>query len=317
MTVDQQVPTAIYVRRGRSARRKIVRHWQLYFIVLLPTVQLLIFKYMPMLGAQIAFKKYSPRKGIWGSQFIGWQNFARFFDSPSSMQIIINTIIISLYSIAATFPFAIMLAVALSEARGKKFKKTVQMVTYAPYFISTVVLVSMINQFLNPTIGIISLIFKRFSVELGNVVGMPSVFRHLYVWSGVWQNNGYNAIIYLAALTSINPELQEAAVVDGCSRVKRIWHVDLPCIRPTIVTLLILNVGQVMSVGFEKIFLMQNPAILSISEVISTYVYRVGLTGSTDPGYASAIGLFNSVVNVILILVANFAARRIDGTGLW
>jgi ABC-type polysaccharide transport system permease subunit len=270
-----------------------------------------------MIGAQIAFKKFSPRRGIMGSPFIGWQNFIRFFESPSSMQIIVNTIVISLYSIAASFPFALALAVALNEVRSKKFKKSVQMVTYAPYFISTVVLVSMINQFFNPTIGIINLFFKLFGIELGNVVGSPSVFRHLYVWSGVWQSNGYNAIIYLAALTGISPELQEAAVVDGCTRIKRIWHVDLPCIRPTIVTLLILSVGQVMSVGFEKIFLMQNPAVLSISEVVSTYVYRIGLTGSTDPGYASAIGLFNSVVNVVLILLANFAARRIDGTGLW
>ena len=316
MTTSKQALPA-RAARGRSAWRKIARHWQLYVIILLPTVQLFLFKYAPMLGAQIAFKKFSPRRGIWGSPYIGWQNFERFFASPSSMQIIINTVIISLYSIAATFPFAILLAVALNEARGRAFRKTVQMVTYAPYFISTVVLVSMLNQFFNPTIGIISLAFKQLGVELGNVVGMPSVFRHLYVWSGVWQNNGYNAIIYLAALTGISPELQEAAVVDGCSRVKRIWHVDLPCIRTTVVTLLILNVGQVMSVGFEKIFLMQNPAVLSISEVVSTYVYRVGLTGSTDPGYASAIGLFNSVVNVFLILVANFAARRIDGTGLW
>lgn len=294
-----------------------MRHWQLYIIVLLPTIQLILFKYAPMIGAQIAFKKFSPRKGIFGSKFIGLQNFERFFSTPASIEIILNTIVISLYTIAATFPFAIMLAVALNEVRSKKFRKTVQMVTYAPYFISTVVLVSMLNQFFNPTIGIISLIFKQFGVELGNVVGMPSVFRHLYVWSGVWQTNGYNAIIYLAALTGISPELQEAAVVDGCTRVKRIWHVDLPCIRPTIVTLLILNVGQVMSVGFEKIFLMQNPAILSISEVISTYVYRVGLTGSTDPGYATAIGLFNSVVNALLLVVANYVARKIDDTGLW
>ena len=299
-----------------AALRKILRHWQLYAIIALPVLQLAIFKYQPMYGAQIAFKKYSVRKGIEGSSWVGMQHFERFFGSPDAISIITNTLTLSLYTLIASLPLAILMAVALNEVPGRRFKKTVQMVTYAPYFISTVVLVSMLQQFLDSRIGIIAILMRYAGIELGNVMGNPGAFKHLYVWSGIWQTNGYNAIIYLAALSGISPELQEEAVVDGCTRLKRIWHVDLPCIRPTIVTLLIINMGSVMNVGFEKVFLMQNPAILSASEIISTYVYRIGLLQS-DYSYSTAIGLFNSVVNMVLMLTVNFIAKRISDTGLW
>ena len=302
--------------RWMEIRKKILRHWQLYLIILLPLANLIIFKYIPLAGLQIAFKTFRTRAGIWNSPFVGFTHFVTFFSSPSTLAIISNTISISLYSIVASFPFAIMLAIFLNECRFDRFKKTVQMLTYAPYFISTVVLVSMISQFFDPRIGIFSMILQQFGISTKNIMGEPSLFKHLYVWSGVWQSSGYNAIIYLAALTGISKELSEAAVVDGCSRVQRIWHVDLPGIRPTVITLLILNMGYVMSVGFEKIFLMQTPTTLSVSEVISTYVYRVGL-GNSDFSYATAIGLVNSVINLILILSINYLAKRFSKQSLW
>lgn len=298
------------------AKKRIFRHWQMYLIILLPLANLIIFKYIPMIGLQIGFRNYRVRAGMFNSEFVGLFHFTRFFSSPSSLSIIWNTVSISLYSIAASFPLAILLAISLNEAKAVKYKKTVQMMTYAPYFISTVVLVSMLNQFFDSRIGIISIILNIFGIELKNVMGDPGKFKHLYVWSGIWQQSGYNAIIYLAALSAISQELSEAAVVDGCSKIKRIWHVDFPGIRPTIITLLILNMGYVMSVGFEKIFLLQSPSTLSVSEVISTYVYRIGLMNS-DFSYSTAIGLINSLINLCLILTVNFAAKRLGEQGLW
>ena len=306
----------ISLSKWATARKRIVRHWQLYLIILLPLANLIIFKYIPMIGLQIGFRNYRVREGLFNSEFVGLYHFMRFFSSPSSLSIIWNTVSISLYSIAASFPLAILLAISLNEAKAVRFKKTVQMMTYAPYFISTVVLVSMLNQFFDSRIGIISIVLNVFGVELKNVMGDPGKFKHLYVWSGVWQQSGYNAIIYLAALSAISQELSEAAVVDGCSKIKRIWHVDLPGIRPTIITLLILNMGYVMSVGFEKIFLLQSPSTLKVSEVISTYVYRIGLMNS-DFSYSTAIGFVNSLINLVLILSVNFAAKRLGEQGLW
>lgn len=302
-------------KRG-SAKKRIMQHWQLYAIIAVPLAVLIIFKYVPMLGLQIAFRNYTARGGIWNSAWVGLKHFKQFFSSPSTGQIIWNTVIISLYSIAASFPFAIILAVALNEAISQKFKKAVQMVTYAPYFISTVVLVSMLNQLLDPRIGVINLALQNVGIDIGNIVGQPGAFIHLYVWSGIWQTTGYNAILYLAALTSINPELVEAAVMDGCNKFQRIWYVDMPSLIPTAVTLLILNMGYVMSVGFEKIYLMQVPATLSVSEVVSTYVYRVGIINS-DFSYSTAIGLVNSMINLGLILLVNTIAKRMSDTSLF
>lgn len=297
-------------------KKGIMRSWQLYAILLLPVVNLIIFKYIPLAGLQIAFKTFRTKAGIWNSPFVGLKHFISFFGAPSTLQIIWNTVSISIYSIAASFPFAILLAIALNECRRTKFKKAVQMMTYAPYFISTVVLVSMIGQFFDPRIGIISIILRQFGIETKNVMGEPHLFKHIYVWSGIWQGNGYSAIIYLAALAGISSETVEAAIVDGCNRFQRILHVDLPGIRPTIIMILILNMGYVMSVGFEKIFLMQTPTTLSVSEVVSTYVYRMGFQNS-DFSYATAIGLINSVINLMLILIVNRLAKHLSNTSLW
>lgn len=296
--------------------RSWARQWQLLAILALPLAWLVVFRYVPMYGLQIAFKNFRPSKGMFGSPWVGFGHFAKFFASPSSWGIVGNTVAISLYGIAASFPLAIVLALALNEVRSPRLKKTVQMITYAPYFISTVVLVSMVFQLLDPRLGIVNRVAVLLGGEAKNYMGDPKWFRHVYVWSGIWQSTGYNAIIYLAALAAVSPELYEAAVVDGCTKAQRIFHIDLPSIKPTIVVMLILNMGYVMSVGFEKAYLMQNPLNLDAGEVISTYIYRVGLI-NVDYSYSAAIGFVNSAINAALLLGVNAAARSLGEEGLF
>jgi putative aldouronate transport system permease protein len=242
--------------------------------------------------------------------------FALFLASPSFWTILSNTVTISLYGLLAGFPLAIVLAIALNETRNRTFKKTVQMVTYMPYFISTVVLVSMIMQFTDLQTGLVNQFLRLVGGRPRNFMGVPEYFKSIYVWTGVWQNNGYSAIIFLAALSSVNPELHEAAIVDGASKLRRIWHIDLPGISSAIAILLILNAGYVLSVGFEKVFLMQNGLNMQVSEVISTYVYKIGLQ-NMDFSYSTAVGLFNSVVNLLLLAVFNGISRRLGQASLW
>jgi putative aldouronate transport system permease protein len=296
--------------------RRAGRHWELYVIMLVPLAYILVFNYLPMYGVQLAFKRFSPSKGIAGSSWVGLRYFQSFFASPSSLQIIWNTLSVSIYSLVVGFFFPIFLAICLNESRSKRFKKTAQMVTYAPYFISTVVMVGMIMQALDPRMGIISKLIELCGGGSSNLMGEPKAFQSIYVWSGLWQSIGYSAIIYLAALAGVSPELQEAAIIDGCNRAQRIWNVDIPSIMPTIIIMLIMSFGFVMSVGFEKVFLMQNDMNLSASEIISTYTYKVGVVNANF-GYATAVGLFNSVVNVILLLSANGIAKKAGQPGLW
>lgn len=292
------------------------RHWQMYLLILPPLLCIIIFNYVPMYGLQIAFKDFSFSKGFTGSDWVGLKHFRQFFNSDSSWLIIKNTLTISLYSLIASFPLPILLAVALNECKNKYFKKGVQTITYAPYFISTVVLVGMLFQVLDPQIGIVGKMAQLMGKQPINFMGDPKYFKSIYVWSGVWQTTGYSSIIYLAALAGVDPALQEAAIIDGASKWKRIWNVDLPSIRPTIVILLILNLGSLMNVGFEKIFLMQNPMNAASSEIISTYVYKVGLI-SADFSFSTAVGLFNSVINLILILSANYLSKKLCDIALW
>ena len=292
------------------------RRWQLYMIILLPMLYLFIFKYIPMYGTLIAFKDYNVVKGILGSPWAGMKHFHYFIYSPDFWMIIRNTMLISLYSLAVGFPAPIILALALNEIRNGFFKKTVQMVTYAPYFISTVVMVSMILLVLHPRNGIVNVAMEQFGLQSVNFMGEAQLFKTIYVFSDVWQTTGYAAIIYLAALSGINPELYEAAKVDGASRFQKMVHVDIPGIMPVAVILLILNMGSIMNVGFEKVFLMQNPLNLGASEVIQTYVYKVGLLGAKF-SFSTAIGLFNSVINLILLVAVNQVARRVSENSLW
>ncbi|WP_397376410.1 ABC transporter permease [Paenibacillus vietnamensis] len=293
-----------------------MRHWELYFLVLLPVAYLIIFKYVPMFGVQIAFKDFNVVQGIWGSQWVGMKHFKAFFESPNFWLTIRNTLGVSFYSLLAGFPIPILLALALNEIRTGPFKKTVQMVTYAPHFISTVVMVSIVMLMLTPHVGVVDRLFAMFGADMTNMMGVPEYFKSIYVWSGVWQEMGYASIIYIAALASVDPALYEAARVDGASRWKKIMYIDLPSLIPVTVIMLILSLGNIMGVGFEKIYLMQNPLNLSSSEVISTYVYKVGLVGANF-SFSSAVGLFNSVVNLILLLIVNFIAKRVSETSLW
>ncbi|OXM85793.1 ABC transporter permease [Paenibacillus rigui] len=281
-----------------------------------PLLYFLIFKYIPMLNAVLAFKNYNVTKGIWGSPWVGFKYFNLFFDNPASLNLIKNTLFISLYHLIVGFPIPIVLALALNEVRSARFKRVVQMVTYAPYFISTVVMVSMIMLFLSPRLGIANTLLNAVGFESVNFLGSTGLFRSVYVWTDVWQTAGYSAVIYLAALAGVDPSLYEAAKVDGASRLQKIRNVDLPGLMPAAVIILILSVGNIMAVGFEKIYLLQNPLNLGTSEIISTYVYKVGLLNA-NYSFATAVGLFNSVVNLILLLVVNAAARKISNNSLW
>ena len=292
------------------------KHWQFYLIILLPLVHLLIFKYGPMYGIIIAFKRYNAVRGIFGSPWAGLRYFEQFFSSPTSWEIIWNTLKISVYSLVTGFPAAIILAIALNECGSGKYKKTVQFVTYAPYFISTVVLVGIIFQITDLRLGIINNIIRFFGGEAINFMGKSDLFSSVYVWSGVWQGTGFSSILYLAALTGVSQELHEAAIIDGTNRTQRIWHVDLPAIKPTIVIHLILSLGNILNVGYEKAFLMQNPLNISKSEIISTFVYKVGLQNG-NYSFSTAVGLMNTIVTFILIILANEIAKRTLESSLW
>ena len=296
------------IRRSRwaQAQRSWRQHWQLYLLAAVPIAYFVIFKYVPMAFNVIAFKDYSPVLGPWGSEWVGLRNFELLFSNPVFLTLLKNTVVLAVYLVLAAFPIPILLAIALNEIRNGWFKRTVQMVTYAPYFISTVVVVSMTILLLSPRSGIVST----------NLLGEPDYFRHIYVWSDVWQTAGYSAVIYMAALAGIDPALHESAKIDGASRLQRIWNVDLPGIMPTAVIMLILGVGNMMAIGFEKAYLLQNNLNLAQSEIIPTYVYKTGLINA-DFSMATAVGLFNSVVNLCLLLAVNFVAKRVTGNGLW
>lgn len=303
-------------RRRHGLWQDVLAHWQLYVILLLPLVLVAVFNYAPMYGIIIGFKDFSPKKGIMGSDWVGLKYFIQFFSSSKSLNIIGNTLILSLYSLVASIPVPIILAIALNEMNNRVFKKSVQMVTYAPYFISTVVIVSMLIQFTDSRLGIINKLTGLFGIPAVNYMGKAEWFRHLYVWSGVWQSAGYGAVIYMAALTGIPFELYEAAKIDGASKWRKIWSIDLPMILPTVSIMLILNLGQVMNIGFEKVYLMQNAANAQVSEVVSTYVYKIGLV-KMNMSFSTAINLFNSVVNLVLVVAVNAISKRLSDTGLF
>lgn len=314
-------PVSVQCAKARKTRHKLLRqNWELYMFLLIPVAFIIIFHYWPMFGVQIAFRKYRIADGIWGSQWVGLAQFQKFFKSPQFRTVVPNTIWLSLYGLVAGFPLPIVLALALNVLRSKRYKMTVQMITYMPHFISTVVLVGMMIAIFNPRIGLYGIIYQAMSGGKAprDLMGQASAFRHLYVWSGVWQNMGWSSIIYLAALSAVDTELHEAAQIDGASRFKRVIHVDLPAIMPTAIILLIMNTGNIMSIGFEKAYLMQNNLNKSTSEIISTYVYYIGMTSGTgDFSYATAINLFNSVINLALLVIVNTISRKVTETSLW
>lgn len=304
-------------RKRKPARiNSIRRNWDLYLFLLPAVVLIFCFSYIPMYGILIAFEDYSPSLGVLGSPWVGLEHFKRFFRSYQASSLISNTVILSVYSMVITFPLPIALALLLNQMRSQRFKKVVQTVTYMPHFISVVVIVSMLNIFLSPTSGLYGNIARLLGQEPQNIMGNAQLFRPLYVWSDVWQHTGWDSIIYLAALSNVDPTLYEAATIDGAGRWKKIIHLDIPAILPTCVTLLILRVGGVMNVGFEKAYLMQNSLNKATSEIISTYVYKVGLI-SGQFGISTAVGMFNTLVNLILLIAVNWVSRRVSETSLW
>lgn len=295
-------------------RKHFIRDWQLYLLILVPTIYIVIFYYGPMYGLQIAFRDFRPLKGITGSDWVGLQWFEKFLTNPDFKEIFMNTIVLSLYSLVVGFPLPIIFALALNAVRGKKFKKVVQNVSYMPHFISLTVAVSIVNMVLSPVNGIYGSLYSLFGgsgypVDFRSTAG---AFRHIYVWSGIWQGLGWGSIIYLSALSAVSPELHEAAKIDGASRFKRVLYVDFPTIVPTAAIMLIMRCGSIIGVGFEKAYLMQTNLNLGTSEVISTYVYKNGMKNFRNFSYGTAVSLFETVLNLILLIAANKLSKRLS-----
>ncbi|MEW4427114.1 ABC transporter permease subunit [Paenibacillus illinoisensis] len=301
---------------SRKRWQKVWRNWQLYLFIAPAFLYFLIFHYGPMYGIQIAFKNYNPVRGVFGSPWVGFDHFIRFFESYYFWDLMWNTLAISLYELAVGFPIPIILALAFNELKHKRFKKLVQTVTYAPHFISVVVMVGMVIAFLSPSTGILIRFVEWMGIDAPSFLTSPAWFKTVYVLSGVWQSAGWGTIIYLAALSGVDPGLHEAAIIDGANRLQRIRHINIPVLVPTMTILLILNMGSLLGVGFEKILLMQNPLNMESSDVISTFVYRSGLENA-QYSFSTAVGLFNSVINAFLLVTVNQIVRKTSENSLW
>ncbi|WEG10959.1 ABC transporter permease subunit [Pullulanibacillus sp. KACC 23026] len=296
--------------------KNIVRRYDLYLMLILPMAWYIIFLYGPMYGLQIAFKDFIPIKGYWGSPWVGFENFQRFFSSYYFWRLIRNTVTIKVFSILFGFPIPILLALLVNELKNNKYKKVLQNITYIPHFISVVVIVGMLNLFLDPNTGVVNVILHSFGIKSIPFMQEAGWFKPLFIGSNIWTNMGWQSIIYIAALSGVSPELYEAARVDGASKLQRIWHVSIPSIMPTVIILLILEVGHFMDIGFEKILLMQNQLNMSSSDVIATFTYRTGILDG-EYSYTTAIGLFDAIINFILLIVINQIARKKTSTSLW
>jgi len=303
-------------RKRKTKLKKFVNSWQLYAFVSLAFLTIFIFSYIPMYGIVIAFKDFRPAMGIWGSPWVGFDHFIRFFESHHFWTLIKNTLAINIYALVVGFPLPIILALAFNEVKDSFFKKFTQTVTYAPHFISVVVLSGMVVSFLSPTTGVINHFLEFLGFQRIAFLSEPDWFRSIYVLSGVWQSTGWASIIYLAALAGVDPTLHEAAIVDGATRLQRVWYINLPAIMPTVMILLIMNVGSLMAMGFERIFLLQNPLNLATSNVIATYVYEMGLLNAQF-SFAAAIGLFNAAINAVLLIMVNRISSKVSEVSLW
>lgn len=302
-------------RYRRLLHRRLAESWQWYLLLLPAFVYIAIFQYGPMYGLQIAFRDYRPRLGIFNSEWIGLSHFYRFINYPNFWKMIRNTLSITLYSLS-TFPCAIIFALMLNEVFHIRLKKTMQMITYAPHFMSEVVICSLVLMMLDRANGPINNVISLFGGERVSYITKPEYFASIYVWSGVWQNIGWNSILYISALSSISIELIEAARIDGANRFQIIRHVNIPGILPTIAITFIMRTGGLLSVGYTKIFLLQTDLNLDTSQVISTYVYNIGLIDGQF-SYSSAIGLFNNIANILVLLIANKIVKKVTSTGLF
>ena len=302
--------------KRKSFWKSLRRDRQLVFMLIPVVIFFAVFSYYPLYGILIAFKDYSISRGILGSPWAGLRYFRQFFSSPYFGRLLRNTVLISVYSLLWGFPIPILFALLLNEFKDGKFKRVIQTVSYLPHFISLVVICGILIDIFSPQGGVVNSLLYSLTGKRINFFGEPEWFRTMYVGSGVWQEFGWNSIIYLAAITGINPDLYEAARIDGAGRLRQIWHVTLPGIKPTILTLLILNLGNIMSVGYEKIILLYSPTTYETADVISTYVYRTGLL-SQQYSYAGAVGLFNSAINIAILVLCNFAGKKLFGVGIW
>ena len=304
------------VRKKNSFLKYMSNYYQIYLLMLPAIIFIAIFCYYPMYGAQIAFRDYKFKLGFWGSEWVGLKHFARFVTSSNFWPLFRNTLLLSLYSLIAGFPAPIILAFLLNEMRSQKFKRVVQMLTYIPHFMSTVAICGLILLFVKRDTGIINQVIVMLGGEAQDFITDPGAFRTISVLSGVWAGAGWGSIIYLAALSGVDSQIIEAARIDGANRLQKIIYIDFPSILPTIIILLVLNCGSLLSVGFEKVLLLQNQLNMETSDVISTYVYRIGILDA-QYSYTTAIGLFNSVVNVIVLVIVNTIAGKLSDTSLW
>lgn len=330
MTVNRrELSPVIRQPISKRVKKELASNWQLYLLVIPPIIYLLLFHYWPMLGIQIAFKDYNPVKGIWASPWAAQRgeinilkHFQRFLNSKYSIQIIGNTVTVSLYSLLAKFPCCLLLALMMNELRSARFRKVVQVITYAPHFISTIVVVGILQQmFASPSAlmkngGVVNSLITALGGNPVKFMDSEAAFPHMYVWSGIWSSAGWGSIIYLATLSGVDPQQYEAATLDGASKLQKVWYVTLPVLIPTAVTLFILDVGHVMNVGFEKAYAMQNDLNLNSSQILATYVYTQGIKDG-NYSFSTAVNLFNSVINLILICTVNAVSRKISEVSLW
>ncbi|MBQ8621134.1 MAG: sugar ABC transporter permease [Oscillospiraceae bacterium] len=303
---------------GHSWKRSLSRYWQLYILLIPVVLNFVIFHYVPMAGIQIAFKDFTLAEGIWDSAWMGFDHFIRFFTSYNFWTILKNTLILSLLSLAFSFPLSIALALMLNEIRIKRLNSTLQTIFFAPHFVSTVVVVGMLQAFLSPSNGIVNILLQKIGLIEEGVyfTRLEEWFRPMYIISGLWQNVGWSSAIYISALSAIDTTMYEAASIDGASRWQQLWRITLPSIWPTIVIQLILKMGHIMSVGYEKVLLMQTSTNLNVSQIISTFVYEKGIS-SQQYDYATAIGLFNAVINLAVLLLVNYIAKKRSNESLW
>lgn len=305
-----------FAKQRSALVKRLYRHWEFYAMLSIPVLFIIIFNYVPMYGVQIAFKDFRASKGIWGSTWVGFKWFAKFFSAYNSKRMIINTFLLSFETLLFSFPIPIILALMLNQVKHRRFQRTVQTVIYAPHFISVMVLAGMMHVFLSPYGGLVNLILNKLGKESIYFLGDAVWFRPIYIISGIWQDAGWGTIIYLSTLAGVSVELYEAATVDGANRLQKIWYIDVPTLLPTIVILLVMSFGSLMSVGFEKAYLLQTTLNKGTSDIIATYVYEQGVL-KTQYSFSTAVGLFNTVVNLVLLLIVNAVSQKLTDVSLF
>lgn len=315
-TFVQNNAQSLYKRKQNNIFKRFKKSLGLYILLLPTLLYVIIFLYVPMYGVIIAFKDYNPLLGIIHSKWVGFKYFNDFITAYNFQQLLFNTLTLSIYGFIVGFPIAIIFALMLHYLPNRPLQKVVQNVTFAPHFLSTVVMVGLLQVFLADQTGILNILLEKLGIGSIMFLGSAPLFKHVYVWSDIWQHTGWNAIIYLAALTNVDPALHEAAIIDGANKFQRIRYIDIPAIMPTVVTLLLLGIGNIMSVGFEKAYLMQNNLNIESSEIIATYVYKLGIMGA-QWSFSTAVGLFNSAINFVLLISANIISKRTLGRGIW